>query len=60
MELNIYNEAIHKDIKTIVTYIQKKLNSITIDDEELQYLRESSIFKENLTLSSLLTWTETY
>lgn len=35
MELNIYNEAIHKDIKTIITYIQKKLNSITIDDEEL-------------------------
>ncbi|CAD8053722.1 unnamed protein product [Paramecium sonneborni] len=58
--LNTQSEAIQKDIKTILNYIQQSLNTEIIDNEEKEYLQKSSIFKDNLNLSSLLTWTEIY
>ncbi|CAK85496.1 unnamed protein product (macronuclear) [Paramecium tetraurelia] len=58
--LTTQSEAIQKDIQTILTYIQQSLNTETIDNEEIEYLRKSSIFKDNLTLTNLLTWTEIY
>ncbi|CAD8135044.1 unnamed protein product [Paramecium pentaurelia] len=58
--LTTQSEAIQKDIQTILTYIQQSLNTESIDSEEIEYLRKSSIFKDNLTLTNLLTWTEIY
>ncbi|CAD8061707.1 unnamed protein product [Paramecium sonneborni] len=58
--LTTQSEAIQKDIRTILKYIKQSLNTESIDNEEIEYLRKSSIFKDNLTLTSLLTWTEIY
>jgi hypothetical protein len=60
LQLNVQSEAIHKDVYTIMNYIKFSLNKETVDDEEIEFLKKSSIFTESLKISHLLTWTEVY
>lgn len=43
-----------------MNYIKFSLNKETVDDEEIEFLKKSSIFTESLKISHLLTWTEVY
>lgn len=41
-------------------FVQNKLNHETIDEEEYYFLKKSYIYKDDLTLTEMITWTEVY
>lgn len=48
LQLNVQSEAIHKDVKVILNYIKSSLNKETIDDEEIEFLKKSSLYLQNV------------
>lgn len=62
VQVSIRNEmeAVNEDVKTIMDFVQNKLNLETVDEEEYYFLKKSYIYKDELTLTEMITWTEVY